>query len=225
MPISFIVPWEFDGGLVKSLSDPINLTLTGFRNASLEGLVLWVERVGQNQNQFRTQAQANAYPADGGLNTIPMSNIILNYAGNQVYTSNSTELSQALDNMVNMNDSTYNYGPVTRSNVITGATAVVNSAYRAPFLRVQVAQWSEQLTGYMMVIQAAGGLFSNDTLQLQFQIYDNFSGATGLTNPPTNINYLLHVEHLYTSSVCIERGSANFKFVNPAGQPQITFTQ
>lgn len=197
----------------------ITLTLTGFRNAALDSLVLWVERVGPfNSQRSLAQSQLPTSPASAGLNTIKMSNITLTYAGTQLYRSESNELCQALDYMINTTDSTYAYTPTIRGAAIDSQLA--GTDYRPSYVRIQIAQFSEVMfAGGLM--QAAGGLLSNDTLQLTFDITDFFGIAT---NANVNaITYQLNVEHLYSSSVCVERGTARFAFVNPMGQPQMAF--
>ena len=70
-----------------------------------------------------------------------MLSMTLSYAGQIIYQSPSTELTQALDNMINITDSTYPYVPV----VGTAASGVpaLGTPYRPPYIRVQLAQFSE----------------------------------------------------------------------------------
>lgn len=200
----------------------INVVLNSFRNGALDSIVLWVERLGPF-NAYRSAAQAAVLPAATGLNTIPMSNITLNYAGTQIYRSESAELSQALDYMINATDSTYNYTPT----VLSGAQPNAGTPTRQNYVRIQIAQFSETLYSGSAcggMIQACGGLLSNDTLQLSFDITDYLGIAT--TPPvgfPTTPSYRLNMQMVYQSSLVIERGSARFGFVNPMGQPQIPF--
>ncbi len=214
-----IAPTTTTGGAVS-------VVLNSFRNASLDSMVFWVERVGPFNN-YRSAAQAGANTASTGLNTIPMSNITISYAGTQIYKSQSNELCQVLDYMINETDSTYEYMPAKRTGA--GPVVAAASSNRQSYVRVQVAQFSETLFGGTAagtMIQAAGGLLSNDTLQMTFDISDSF----GLkTNDPANptplvINYRLNMQMVYQSSVVIERGTARFGFTNPMGQPQINFS-
>jgi len=198
----------------------INLTLTGWRNGALDSIVLWVERIGP-YNSARSAAQSLVMPASMGLGTITMSNITVNYAGTQIYRSESNELAQALDYMINTTDSTYDYAPAYRTGA-AGATTL-QAPERNSYIRIQLAQFSEVLFAGGL-IQAAGALLSNDTLQLSFDITDYFGLSTAATAAGINvINYRLNVEQLYSSSVVIERGTARFGFTNPMGQPQIPF--
>jgi hypothetical protein len=212
-------------GSTTTQNGAVSVVLNSFRNAALDSIVLWVERVSPF-NSARTVGQATnakSPPASTGLNIIPMSNITLSYAGTQIYRSQSQELSQSLDYMINETDSTYEYFPAVRTAL---NTASAQSSNRQPYVRIQIAQFSETLFGGTAagaMIQAAGGLLSNDTLQLSFDITDYF-GVAAVGGAPTVINYRLNMQMLYQSSVVIERGTARFGFTNPMGQPQLNFS-
>jgi len=214
----FSLPASYDNGTVETLSPLISLTLTGFRNAALDSLVFAVEKIGPF-GTAKNSTEAGGYPMSTGLNFIPMSNIVISYAGQVIYQSSSTELAQALDNMINVTDSTYEYTPT--GGTTTAGVPAVQDPYRSNYLRVQLAQFSECMS-IKAFVQAAGALLSSDTLQISFNIFDNFSVIS--TAPAGLVNqYRLNVQHLYSSALTIERGAARFAFVNPLGQPQIPF--
>ncbi len=220
----FSIPGNADGGIISTLSTPISLTLTGFRNGALDSLVFFVEKLGPLAASLTTAQASN--PDSGvtvatGLNLVPMSQVTLSYAGQVIYQSASSELSQALDNMINVVDSTYEYKPVA-GNPTAGGTPVMGTTYRAEYLRVQLAQFSECMS-IKAFVQAAGALMSHDTLQISFRIFDNFSYSGALAGQNLVNQYRLNVQQLYSSALTIERGSARFAFVNPLGQPQIPF--
>ncbi len=217
----FTIPGVANNTFSQTISAPISATLTGFRNGALDSLVLFVEKIGPtNVHLSDTQAAQINVPRAGGLNLIPMMNISVQYAGQVIYQSASTELSQALDNMINVVDSSYPITPIVAGGAL--ATPAAGGTYRPQYVRIQLAQFSECMS-IKAFVQAAGALMSHDTLQITFQIFDNFNYAVADAGLNLQNQYRLNVQQLYSSALTIERGSARFAFVNPLGQPQIPF--
>jgi len=203
---AFNLPRVNNSDVGKTISDPINITLNGFRNGSLQSMVFYVERV----DNFRYRNNPAAEGMRNPLNYLEMTNIRLEFGGQIVYTASSTIVAQALDAMINTTDSTYDYTVIGRSALNTPS----RNPGRSNYYRVQLSQFSEVFRDYLQ----NGAQLSSDSMQLSFSIIDDRGGIDEATAPP-NIRYNLHAQYLYQSSLSVSKGVGAFTFVNPTPSP------
>jgi len=167
---------------VASITDKVNVNLTGFRAGEVKSIVLWLT------------ATATSTPGSGNydpLRFVPINSVQLTYNGEifSRFDIGSAALWNLTCDEKTQTLPAYNYSNYTTTGYGTVATPWVD----CPFAQVCVPYDKE-----MKLIH--GKPILNAVVQLEFQL------------PATGTTYVLHAMYLYNASLLCSRGSAEYIF-------------
>lgn len=187
-----------------------NVILNGFKNGSLQSIVLALERNPLNYN-VENGTIGSGRPVSSWMDTKRLTNIQLEYSGNIIYRAQYADAAQLLDLCNNTTDSTYAQDSYQITNLNGPPSAVVLNAPRAALYRIQLSQFSEVFRDYLQT----GADISANVMTLRFQILDN-NLAAAATGPR---EYFLYAQYVYQASLAVQQGVGMFQWVNPLPTP------
>ena len=207
-PQSF-VSQTFDirgGAAYTPIGNTQNVTLNGFRNGSLQSLVLWVEREDSNY-ALGTTAGSSPLPSTRAFSELD--EIRLDYGGQCIFYASNDKAAQLLDLITYHTDGSFSSQQYKSNATSTSAATTVET--RSPYYRIQISQFSEVFRSYLQT----GANISSDTAQLSFRL----SNKSALSEEIT-YKYKCHVQYVFQGAVSVQKGGASFMFSNPLPSPQ-----
>jgi hypothetical protein len=216
----FYYPQDFQSTVLNQQTqalDPIsgvqNVILNGFKNGSLQSIVIYVER--DPTNYGIEAAAAGDRPIPSYMQTYPLTNLQLEYAGNIIYRAQYPEAALLLDLCNNTTDATFTQTTYNRPAAAGAAQPPVPvTGSRSNFYRIQISQFSEVFRDYLQT----GADISANIMTLSFQFID--PNIQLLTNPATaNRRYFLRAQYVYQSSLAVRGGVGMFQWINPLPSP------
>lgn len=219
----FYYPQAFVSSTLNIQSSPGNIIsptqsviLNGFKNGSLQSIVLMLERDPQNFGIETTPAPA---PLPSYLLGLTLTDLQLEYSGNIIYRAQYAEAAKLLDLCNNTTDSTYIQESYDRVTVPDGGVASnqqprVIPGSRGNLYRIQISQFSEVFRDYLQT----GADISANVMTLSFKIVDpNIARAV---NPVNSFRkYNLYAQYVYQSSLSVRGGVGMFQWINPLPAP------
>jgi len=182
------------------------VTLNGFRNGSLQSLVLWVEREDSNY-ALGTTAGSSPLPSTRAFSELD--EIRLDYGGQCIFYASNDKAAQLLDLITYHTDGSFSSQQYTSTATVGETPTTIET--RSPYYRIQIAQFSEVFRSYLQT----GANISSDTMQLSFRISD-----TVRQSEPIIYSYKCHVQYVFQGAVSVQKGGASFMFSNPLPSPQ-----
>ena len=182
------------------------VTLNGFRNGSLQSLVLWVER---EDNNYALGPAPSANPLPSTRAFSELDEIRLDYGGQCIFYASNDTAAQLLDLITYHTDGSFSSQQYT--SAVTDGDTPTSVETRSPYYRIQISQFSEVFRSYLQT----GANISSDTMQLSFRISDTSKQQEAII-----YSYKCHVQYVFQGAVSVQKGGASFMFSNPLPSPQ-----
>lgn len=188
----------------------LNVNLNGFRSGSVQSLVISVERPQENYKVNVANGSGQGKLNSWGR-TYRISNLLITFGGNCIYSAESEEASQLLDLMNNHTDGSYN-AQRYRLPETTSTNPAVEEIGRSYYYRVPIAQFSEVFRDYLQT----GANISSDNMVLTCQIAPTKDNDVGYDAAR---QWVVHVQYIYQAALSIQKGTGSFVFNNPLPSP------
>ncbi len=206
----FYFPQDFKSSTLKldaaatGVSAEQAVILNGFKNGSLQSIILALERDPLNYVIEGNTVTNRSLPSY--MNTKRLTNITLEYSGNIIYRAQYADAAQLLDLCNNSTDSTYAQESYEIADPYATTQAPLPAAIstRAALYRIQLSQFSEVFRDYLQT----GADISANVMTLRFQVID--PDLTKATIPAlTPRFYNLYAQYVYQASLAVQQGHPN----------------